>query len=119
MSVRIRPGPLDSRKAALLTQALGDAEHRDSFITFLDGNGAITSGQKPISLDAIWVRYTSNAVADTNDSVAHNLLRVPLGFFVSAADRAGSVYRGSIAWTSTTISLRASVATLVADLLLF
>ena len=119
MGIRIEPGKLDERKAAQLTQALRDVDRQSSFITFLDINGALASGQKPISLDAVWVRYTSNAVADTTDSVAHNLGRIPLGFFISAPNKAGSVYRSPTAWTSTAISLRASVASLVADLLLF
>ena len=55
-------------------------------------------------------RTGGNDAADTDVSITHALGRVPLEAFVVYLSRSSVVYRGSVAWTSTTISVRASVA---------
>lgn len=88
-------------------------------LTFLNADGGVTSGTRSLNIDGVWVAYTSNAVADTEDTVAHNLLRIPVGFYQGIPDKAGQVYRGATAATATNIYLKASVATLTTNIFLF
>ena len=102
-----------------LTQYLQDLNRMARSLTFLDSDGGITSGRRCLNIDAVWVRYVSNAVADTEDTVAHNLGRVPAGIWISAPDKSSVIYRGTTAWTSTNIYLKASAATTTVDILVF
>lgn len=88
-------------------------------LTFLNADGAITSGTRSLNIDGVWVRYVSNAVADTEDTVSHNLLRVPVGFYQGIPNKAGMAYVSSTAATATTIYLKANVGTLTVNLFLF
>ena len=57
--------------------------------------------------------------ADTDVSVSHDLERIPLAAFVVSppASDAG-IYKGSVSWTTTTVSLRASAPASVTLLLI-
>ena len=48
--------------------------------------------------------------ANTDTAVTHGLGRVPSGYIITSSSASMSVYTGSIAWTSSTIYLRASAA---------
>ena len=57
--------------------------------------------------------------ADTNTSITHDLARVPLAAFVVGPDGATtSIYKGSATWTTTTISLKSSMANRAVTILL-
>ena len=64
---------------------------------------------KSLSFDAD-VILGGNELADTDISLTHDLGRVPLEAFVFYNSRNSVVYRGSVAWTTKTISIRASAA---------
>lgn len=79
---------------------------RVSFGTGVDG----VSGQ---NIEGEWHTYTSNAVANTEDTLGHTIGAVPLGYIVVYQDKAGSLYQGpatGTAWTSSNIYLKCSVA---------
>ena len=59
------------------------------------------------SLDAHAMGFSIGAV-DTDTSFDHSLGRTPVEAFVVRKSSNANVYRGSVAWTSTTINLRAS-----------
>lgn len=109
----------DPRAAFLVTQYFQDLQRIARSLTFLDSDGGIASGRRSLNFDAVWLRYVSNAVANTEDTVAHNLARIPLGMWVSIPDVSAIIYRGPTAWTSTQVFLRASAATVTVDLLLY
>lgn len=88
-------------------------------LTFLNADGGVTSGTRSLNIDGVWVQYVSNAVADTEDTVAHNLLRAPVGFYQGIPNKGGVAYLSSTAPTSTNIYLKASVAALTVNLFLF
>ena len=88
-------------------------------LTFLDSSGGVANGRKSYNFDAVWVAYTSNGSADTEDTVAHNLGRVPVGFFQGMPDKAAVIYNSGTAWTTTNIFLAADAATVVVNLLLY
>ena len=72
------------------------------------------------NLDAVYVAYTSHATANTEDTVTHNLGRVPVGYLVIDRDKAGMVYSSNkAAWTTTTMRLKCDVASTTATLLVF
>lgn len=60
---------------------------------------------------------TTNAVANTEDAVAHTLKRVPAGYLVLQRDKAGIVYNSGTAWTATTLYLKCSAASTAITLL--
>ena len=62
---------------------------------------------------------TTDAVVGTETAVAHTLKRVPADFLVGAQDKAGTIYKGSSAWTATNIYIRGSVASITANLYIF
>jgi hypothetical protein len=109
----------DSQAPFLLTQYLQDLNRMARNLTFLDSDGAIGTGRRCLNIDAVWVRYVSNAVANTEDTVAHNLSRVPVGIWVSTPDKAAVIYKGTTAWTDTNVFLKSDVLTTTVDLLLF
>lgn len=58
-------------------------------------------------------------LANTNTSFTHNMGRVPLEAFVMLPDTTAAViYRGTTAWTTTTITLKSSVANVAVRLFL-
>ena len=79
---------------------------RVSFGVGTDGiNGQNISGQ--------FQTYTSNATPDTEDTIAHTIGSVPLGYIVFTQNKAGSLYGTAslgTAWTSTNIYVKCSVA---------
>lgn len=86
-------------------------------------NGGVSFGDSANSLsdniDGIWSSTTTAGVANTDFTVTHNLGRVPSGWIVAMQDKAASVYLGSVAATSTAITLRCSVATVAVRLFIF
>lgn len=65
-----------------------------------------------------WIDYSSNGVANTDDSVTHDMGVIPVGFIVMVPPLQGAINRGSVAWTTTTVSLRCSAATQTAKIFL-
>lgn len=65
------------------------------------------------------LEFTSNGVADVENTVAHGLGKVPTGFIVYSVDKAGVVYKGATAWTTTNIYLKVNVATVAVKVLAF
>lgn len=62
---------------------------------------------------------TTHAVAGTETAVAHTLGRIPTDFLVGSQDKAGTIYKGTTAWTATTIYIRGSVASITANIYIF
>jgi hypothetical protein len=70
-------------------------------------------------LNAVYVTYTSNATANTADSVAHALGRIPVGYIVVNNGNGGVVYNGGVAFSGATISLKCTTASNAVTLLVF
>ena len=80
--------------------------------------GAITHGDKAGNLAARYVVYTSNGVANTQDTVAHGLGYAPSGYIVVKQDKSANVYTSAAA-DATNLYLKTSVATVAWILLVF
>ena len=109
----------DERERMVLVNFLQRAAQVANNITLLDQDGASTDGNKAGNLDAVWVVYVSNSSADTEDTVAHNLGRIPLGMLIGIPDKDSVIYNGTTTWTSTNLFLRASAATTTVNLVVF
>ncbi len=107
------------RERHALSTFLREASAVANNISFLDRNGAITNNAKAGNIDGMWIVYTSNGTADTEDTIAHELGRLPVGMFVGLPDKAAVVYAGTTTWTLSNIYLRASVATVLVNILVF
>lgn len=70
------------------------------------------------NLDVQIISYVSNAVPDTEDTVAHLLKRIPAGYLVAGLDKAAVVYATS-AGTVTDILLKCNLASVSVKLIVF
>lgn len=69
--------------------------------------------------DSVEVAYSSNAIADTEDTVAHTLGRTPVGFRVVNINKGGVVYDSGTSWTSSNIYLKCTTSSTTATLRVF
>lgn len=76
----------------------------------VDGHLGFGDGTDPDNMFGIWKSYTTNAVANTEDAVAHSTGIIPIGYLVFTQDKAASLYLGGSTWTTTNIFLKCSVA---------
>lgn len=63
-------------------------------------------------------QVVTTGLADAEKTVSHTLGSIPIGYLVLKQDKAGSLYAGSTAWTSSNIYLKCSVATVTFTLFL-
>ncbi len=81
--------------------------------------GDATDGSLAGVLGGRYQTYTTNATPDSEDTVAHGLNRVPVGFIVVNRDKAGIIYDSGGTWTTTNILLKCNVASMAATILVF
>lgn len=101
-------GPYDQDLAKSIEQLISNLDN-----IFNSGLRIDESGDLQI------ISFTSNGVANTEDTVPHTLKRVPVGFFVIRQDKASIVYDGATAWTATDIYLKTNVATVALTIVVF
>jgi hypothetical protein len=77
-------------------------------------NGGISfgNGSSFDNISGIWSTVTF-AVANADQTITHNLGRIPVGYIVMTKNQAGDVYTGSVAATSTQITLRCTTTATV------
>jgi len=73
--------------------------------------GAPKHGDKVGNLDAVWVVFTSNGTANTEDATMHTLGRTPKWIWPMIPDKAARLYDSTTAHTKTTLYTKTSVAT--------
>ena len=110
----------DERSKLLIQQFMKEMLDMSFRLTFLPKNGTIATNARPYNFDAVWVAYVSNGTANTEDTVTHTLGRIPVGILVGIPDKSAVVYADNqAAWTSTSVRLKASAATVTVNILLF
>lgn len=62
---------------------------------------------------------SDSGAADSENTVAHTLKRVPVGFMIFTINKAGIVYKSATAWTTTSIYVKCNVANCEIKLLVF
>ena len=88
--------------------------HLDSLSRVINGRISFGDGTNADNIFGHFADVTADATPDVEFSVTHTTGKVPGGFIVLSQDRAGSLYKGGTAWTSNTIYLKCSVASLQA-----
>lgn len=83
-------------------------------IRFGDGN----NGSRGENISGNFAVFTSDGSANNEFEVKHNLGAIPVGFLVIKQNKAGSLYSGTTVWTSTSIFLKCSVASVAYSLFL-
>lgn len=81
-------------------------------------DGAIQNADKAGNLNAVWVVFTSNAVANTEDAIAHTLGRTPVGMIPSLPGQGGVLYM-STQPTSATLFLKSTTPSTIWKVLVF
>lgn len=71
------------------------------------------------NVDGDFVTFTSNAIANTEDSIAHELGKIPTGFIVTALDKGAVIYNGGTVDTKTVIHLKSTVAATTFTIFIF
>ncbi len=75
----------------------------------VNGRMSFGDGTSSDNIDGVWATPVTPGVANTDFTVTHNLGRIPSGFLVFNKSAACDVYQGSVAWTTSQITLRATV----------
>lgn len=75
-------------------------------------------GNQDRNIDCVYVSGTTDGVANTETTHAHNLNRTPVGYIIISKDKAGDIY-DSAAHTSTVIKLKCSVASVTFKAIVF
>jgi hypothetical protein len=87
---------------------------RDFINLFLFAQGRVRFGEgdngKGENIAGKFLTFTSNGVANTEDTIATGLEATPIGYIVTKQDTAGVLYSGTTAWDETNIYLKSSVA---------
>ena len=74
--------------------------------------GSTTGNSDPEQNLEIWkASGTTPGVANTDFTINHSLGRVPITIVGQDTTNGGLLYRGSLAWTKSTITLRCTTAT--------
>ena len=88
-------------------------------LSFTERDGAIQHNDKAGNFDAIYVVFTSNGVANTEDAVTHGLNRTPRGYIPVRQDKSAVLYETATAHTSTTLYWKSTAATTAWTVLVF
>ena len=83
--------------------------------------GSGNTGSTGENISGTWLTITTNAIANTESTFTHNMGAVPVAYMVMGQDKAGNLYQLSstgTAWTTSTISLKCSVASVTFKLFL-
>ncbi len=95
----------------------------DLISLFLFGQGRVrfgegTTGTRGENISGEFVTYTSNGSVDTEDTIAHTIGAVPIGYIVIKQDKAGSLYDSGTSWTDSNVYLKCDVASVTFSLFL-
>jgi len=71
------------------------------------------------NFNAVTVNITDTGTANSENTVAHTLKRVPVGFIVVNTNKAVSAYDSGTAWTATNVYLKFNTANCNVKVLIF
>ena len=75
----------------------------------INGKISFGTGSQSDNIDGVWL--TANfSLANTDATFTHNLGRIPVGYLVMTKNQAGNIFTGTIAATTTQITLQSSTA---------
>lgn len=116
---------IQSRERSTVEDRLRILEDAITFLnTFAQGRirfGTGDDGDRGENISGEFQVFTSDATPDTEFSVTHGLGSVPIGIIIIGQDIAGQLYQlagTGTAWTTTTIFLKADVASVTFEVFL-
>lgn len=71
------------------------------------------------NFDGIFVTFSSSATPDAENTVAHELGKIPTGFIVTSLDKGAVVYKGPTAFTDSNIYLKVNTASVAVTVFIF
>lgn len=81
-----------------------------NLVGVINGQVGFGDGTNLDNINGSWVNAVTPVAPNTDFTINHNMQRIPSGYWVMQKDRAVDIYTGSIAATSTQLTLRATVA---------
>ena len=81
--------------------------------------GNVVDGNHGENIEGEHQTVADTGVANTEFSVTHTLARIPTGYIVTSNNKAGVVYTGTTAWTSTTVYFRVDAANCAISVFIF
>lgn len=102
--------PLQTQITILQTQV-------DKIFTCLQGRVSFGTGVDGIqgqNVDGEWQQFTTSGTPNAENTIAHTIGSIPLGYLIVWRDKAAHLYQGpttGTAWTSSNIYLKCDVAT--------
>ena len=72
--------------------------------------GTGTDGERGENIHGRFQTLTTSATPDAENTLAHGLGSVPIGYIIINQDKAGSLYDSGTSWTSTSIFLKCNIA---------
>lgn len=122
MSLIPEPIPIDEKAENadfIFLQQLRDVAYAARNLSLTSRDGAMQNYDKAGNINGVWLIFTSNGTANTEDAIPHTLGRVPFGVLASIPDKAAILYASATTWTATTIYLKTSVATVAWKVMVF
>jgi hypothetical protein len=77
----------------------------------------MSNADKDKNINCWKVTGTTPGAANTDFTITHSLGRIPLTIVGQDGNNGGILYRGSVAWSKTTITLRCTTASMVYNLI--
>lgn len=71
------------------------------------------------NLDGSIITISDTGAANSENTLAHNLKRVPIGFLMINTDRGTTVYDSGTAWTTTNIYIKFGTANCAVKIIVF
>src|SRR5258708_24601490 len=87
-------------------------------LRFGPNNSTVNKGENILGQ---FITYTTNGTPNTEDTVAHSLGSIPVGYIIVSKSKAGDIYqqaRTGTAWSTINIYLKCTVASVVVTLFL-
>lgn len=107
----ILPAPKDKQETDLFRIL---SEFFRKVVTIL--NRGITFSE---NVDCRLDSFTSSGTPDAENTIAHGLGKVPIGYIIYGLNKAAIVYTGTTTWTSTNIYLKVNVASVAVKIIVF
>jgi hypothetical protein len=76
----------------------------------INGNVSFGNGTASDNVSGVWATAADTGLANTDFTITHNLGRIPVGYLIMTSNIATDIYTGSVAATTTQITLRSSAS---------
>lgn len=83
--------------------------------------GTGVDGERGHNISGEFQQFTSSATPDAENTIAHTVGSIPIGYIVMHQDKAGSLYQGpttGTSWTSSNVYLKCDVASVTFNIFL-